>query len=603
MKKQVALLTTALLATSFVLGATSCASKDVSKVLKSVSVSETTTAVSALTKDDSFMPDQSGKVADDQGLMVVSKVNLDADKNPVSTTQKLFDVTTNAYVSGAEVTKVDVPSVLDETNLFTVTSGLLKKTDGLYYSTKTVLSRASLLATDWNYETTISLYGKNGKVADNLEFSKSIVSTTNLASKLDELISSARNAIVNGVFTYKDGTRYYLDVNGNLAKEENPLARIVTLASAQDMDVVGDYLVDEDDYIYTVYSKDGAYVRTVNGMQELEIPITLTDEPVEWSVGNYMFMQYSVVLPENAKKFDYIGYGEDGAVKYDLITKRYDVEKGKVKEIDMEYVVVDDSEMSESFNDETALLYVSEIKDEQIMMSVVVQTFDQKGNVAVDLQALVPGATDVATAGKDYVVLTAGDMEYVVQGKKVIGEFVADSVRYSNGLAYTYEDMANNYWANASWFKFYNLDGTLNKSYVDFENVVSTTTSFVFELENSVVKFDLMTGTETTICTFGDDDSAELQGFYVEVNNANDATKADDDTTSIYWLIPGMTNLTNLTEAQWDEYSISPIGFYEIESSNSMTYGVLIVIAKTTGEGENETTTRTVYNYAMKQAY
>lgn len=589
MKKQVALLTTALLATSFVLGATSCASKDVSKALKSASYSENTTAVSALTKDDNF------NEVDNAGLMVVSKFNKETVNNVEvikSTTQKLFDVTTNAYVSGAEVTKVNAPSVLDETNLFTVTSGLLKKTDGLYYSTKTVLSRASLLATDWNYETTISLYGKNGKVADNLEFSKSIVSTTSLASKLDELISSARNAIVNGVFTYKDGTRYYLDVNGNLAKEENPLARIVTLASAQDMDVVGDYLVDEDDGIYTVYSKDGAYVRTVNGMQELEIPITLTDEPVEWSVGNYMFMQYSVVLPENAKKFDYIGYGEDGAVKYDLVTKRYDVEKGKVKEIDMEYVVADDSEMSESFNDETALLYVSEIKDEQIMMSVVVQTFDQKGNVAVDLQALVPGATDVATAGKDYVVLTAGDMEYVVQGKKVVGEFVEDSVAYMGNVAVV---------SGKDWIKFYNLDGTLNKSYTDVEEMDELPMGAIIQLENSVVKYDVMTKTETTVCTYGKDDTVELEGLYVTVLSANDATKADDDTASIYWLIPGMQNITNLTQAQMQEYDyIGVAAGYELQSSNSMVMGVIVAIVKTTGEGEAATTTVNYYNYAIK---
>ena len=75
MKKQVALLTTALLATSFVLGATSCASKDVSKALKSASYSENTTAVSALTKDDNF------NEVDNAGLMVVSKFNKETVNN------------------------------------------------------------------------------------------------------------------------------------------------------------------------------------------------------------------------------------------------------------------------------------------------------------------------------------------------------------------------------------------------------------------------------------------------------------------------------------------------------------------------------------------
>ena len=140
MKKQVALLTTALLATSFVLGATSCASKDVSKVLKNVNYSENTTAVSALTKDDSF------NNVDYSGLMVVSKDNYETIENlPVrkSTTYKLFDVATNAYVSGAEVTIDATAPTVDENTVSTTEYTNFTKIDNnlplaFYYTLKTV---------------------------------------------------------------------------------------------------------------------------------------------------------------------------------------------------------------------------------------------------------------------------------------------------------------------------------------------------------------------------------------------------------------------------------------------------------------------------------
>ena len=580
MKKQIALLTTALLATSFVLGATSCASNNVSKALKSVSVSENTTAVSALKKDDSF------STVDYSGLMVVSKENYETVDNTSvlkSTTYKLFDVTTNAYISGAEVTvDANAPEVNENTASTTeytqFTAFDNNNPFAFYYTLKTVKTyqTGSLFETKYY----ISLYGKNGKIADNLE--------------LKDLIS---NLYGNGVFTYTDGTRYYLDINGNVAKEEDSLAKILTyndvMTNYEAFTVAKDYIIENDDAYSVVYDKNGKYIRTINGAYELDVPASIKGEPQMWAVDNYMFVQYSVMLEEKAKKFDYMERSIDGAVKYDLVTKRYDIEKGKVKEIDMDYVVTDVDEDASMYFNEASLLYVSEIKDDYVMEAQLIQSFDKNGKVAVDLQALVPGAEDIEGLGKDYIVLNASDMEYVVKGKKVIGEFVADSVQYMGNVAYV---------DGESWIKFYNLDGTLNKSYTDVEEMNELPTGAIIQLENSVVKFDLMTGTETTVCTFGNDDMVMVDDYMVQVMYANDVAKDDDDTASLYWLIPGMTNLTNLTMEKAMEYDFDFVDYYA-GGINASIEGVIVTIDQTTGEGENETTTRTVYNYAMKQAY
>lgn len=572
MKKSVALLTSALLATTVVVGAASCASKDVSKLLKEVEYSENTKTLSALTKDDVL------NAVDNQGLMVVSKVNKDAEENEVSTTYKLFDVIANAYVSGAEVTvALELPENIDSLLTYSVNSQIIRQANGFYYSTKKTYTREStevafdLLNPD---KIEYTLYGKNGKVAENVEgaFEGSYV------------------------FTAKDGARYYLDVNANVSTESDPLARIVTLSDGNYMMEIGDYLVDETDGIYTVYDQNGKYVRTVNGVYEMEIPATITDEPAIWSVGNYMFMQYSLELPESEKKYDYIDNGADGALKYDLVTKRYDLEKGKVKDIDMEYLVVD-TESAMSMNDETTILSVSEIKDEQIMSAELVQSFDKNGNVAVDLQKLVPGAYSVQAASDEYIVLESGDMDYVVKGKEVIGEFVDESVNIIG-----YAAVLTN--QEAGTIRIYNLDGTLNKTYTDVQDADDMMTRLIIQLESSIVIYDLLTNTETVVCSYDKDNSdmfVDESNLYVGVVDygADKEEDTEDDKYSIYFLVPGVNNFTNLTEEEMMKIYVQSVVSYNSYSRNSMTMGTIFSIAQTTGEGESATTNVTYYSYEV----
>lgn len=569
MKKPVALLTSALLATSVVLGATSCASKNVEKLLPDGSMySRNTKTLTALANIEEGL----GSV-NTQGLMLVTTVNKDAEGAIVSRTYKLFDVSANAWVSGAEITVPADQSPAADALTYSVISAPTER-NGIYFTTKTTYTKTA----DDTPTTSVgevdkveyTLYGKNGKVAENVE-----------------------GSFNSNTFEAKDGTRYYLDVKGNVAKESDPLARILTWYDLEDVDFVGDYLVEEvTDAVYTVYDKSGNYVRTVNGTYELAISLNRYDDPTIWSVGNYMFVQYLTMLPENEKKYDVIiADDDDGAQKFDLVTKRYDLEKGKVKDIDMDYVVLADSAdfPAMSMNDETTILNVYEIKDEQLIDSHILQSFDKNGDVAVDLQKLVPGARKLAGMGEDYIVLVSADMEYVVQDKKVVGEFVGDAVSYSGNVAYT---------TSSDTVRFYNLDGTLNKAYTDVLDVEFSYNTALLKLESSVVKYDLRTKTETVVCTYdAENGDVYVEDWYVSTINygADKEAYTDDDTYSVYFLVDGMSNLVNLSGEEAMKYEFDQSEDYSVINVDTYTFGAIYYVGYTTGEGADETTTRTFY--------
>jgi hypothetical protein len=161
--------------------------------------------------------------------------------------------------------------------------------------------------------------------------------------------------------------------------------------------------------------------------------------------------------------------------------------------------------------------------------------------------------------------------------------------------------MNNSGLSEATWIKFYNLDGTLNKSYTDAE-ISRSGNDFVIQLETSIVTVDTVTGAEKTVCTFNKADTVFVDDYYVSVMQANDEANAEDDTASLYWLIDGMTDLKNLTAEQAMAYDFDQVSYY-VYSNTEYVRGAIITIEQTTGEGENINVTKDYYNYMMQIAY
>ena len=538
MKKQVALLTTALLATSFVLGATSCASKDVSKIApEAKTVKTTATAITAI----DFKKEVSHSAVDNTGLVVSTVATRPAATeevpNPVVTsyTHKLFDMKANAYVSGVEV--VAKASVGDEdSSEIRYNEGNQKETnviqklnDGLYYVKKTEWKRMKGNNDQWlpfaQGDTRYDIYSRSGVVASNVE-----------------------GNITGNMFTQNNGTRIYVNFKGEVVKEEDPLAKI--LVWGNEPKEVGEYLFYEEN----VYTKDGEYVRKFNPTYEFNL--SASEQPMAmWSVGSKYFMQTLTLLPENAKKYDVVtpsritldgdlgnmdlwldGQNADGAQKYNVNTYSYDVDKEKVKEVDFDYFVYDGDSYG---NKDVAILLCAEIVDKEISQVACAQAFNEKGKVAVDLQKLAPGASDY-TYYTDYAVLTNEytGLQTVVKGKEVVGTFVAGTVSYKNNIVYKNNPEAKNLY-------LYNLDGTLKKTihYTYFEELDNG--NFYYQTKDSVCVYDTMSNTEKTIFAIDDNDSfskVATNDAYLVVTNLKENEK------TVYFLMTDTATVSVDTE-------------------------------------------------------
>lgn len=579
MKKQVALLTTALLATSFVLGATSCASKDVNKLMVSqVSTQESTQNVSALWNDNASLYMET---LDKYGLVVAETKTRDSEDKLTSKTYKLYDLKANAAIAGASVT-VNKPGAND---LSYVDYEMKKVTDGFYYSVKFVRQCSHVPEgqekPDWTDKNkwepqagsvgTYTLYGKNGVIAENL---KGIVDTN------------------NGTFTTKDGEVYYVDVNGDVKSTKDPLAKYMTATS--NYNKVGDYYYNsQGNGLYNIYDANGNYVRNFDMYTEFEMPMTMGQ--TTWTVGNRLFVQYYEMLPENEKKYDVMMtmamYEEtamlfyDGMQKYNVVTKYYDVEKDKVKEIDFDYIVNNDVSQD---NESIAVLEVSEIKDKQITKKGLVQSFNEKGKVAVDLQKLVPGATNYSYNKKnDYVKLSDGDMDYICQGKEVIGKFPTGKVTYSNNVAYTKN-------SNGSFLYIYNLSGSVAEA-IELDDVVNNIDGcaalmngdIVYESDGGIYVYD--TRNKSSNCVAVNNNGEQI---VVDVNNAyvKSEVTANEKTKVTYSFLVGEAGDITVVKEDNDSYNL-----YAYKVGNGILYSFKANPKEEAGATEEKANVYTAY--------
>ncbi|MBQ8885018.1 MAG: hypothetical protein IJY62_01400 [Clostridia bacterium] len=234
---------------------------------------------------------------------------------------------------------------------------------------------------------------------------------------------------INGIFTYKDGTRIYVAPNGKVKKETNPFDKILSKNATK----IGDYYLEQanEDGTLDIYNKKGEWKRTVNLKTELDIPATATLTST-WTVENRIFFQITRALPDTETDYDYY----ENATKWDLDTFYYNFERGTSKELKKFNYYVSNVNQYSSWNDRTAVATVQKINDKALGQKHV-QSFNKNGKVAVDLQKLVPGATSAFLIDTEKIALFNGtDYAYVYKGAKrvatipssyqLIGNYVYD---------------------------------------------------------------------------------------------------------------------------------------------------------------------------------
>ena len=547
MKKKVALLTCALMVTTVAMGAASCSEK-VNELFPRWQEQTAVKTLSALTIDDEL-----GGI-DCFGNMIVATETKDSNEQTIAVVYKLFNVKQNTEIPNATVSvpyNVQPPAATDLVRA--TQSALTKETDGFFFSYEVVESRETITSSSWESETYYTLYGRNGKVATDIQGSYNQNSQ---------------------VFYADNGARYYVNINGDLVKEENVFAQILTYSDARYAGKTGDYYVEEDGMNYYVYDANGQFVRSVDGAYELCLPND-ADNLMKWTVGNYYFVQYTLELPDTAKDYTYISEN----CKYDVVTQRYDLKKNKVKEIDFEYIVTDYVYCGE----ENAVLYVQTIADERVSEVELVQAFDKKGKVSVDIQKLVPGANEVDVEG-DTMFLYSGGMTYVVQNNEVVSQFVDQGAFRCRSNAFISQTDDN--------VRIYKLDCTLAKTYDNVEEMKYVNNEMIIVLDTSIVKYNLTTHTESTVCTFAKGKAeVDMGGLAICVNfyGADGIASTSDDTYTYYFLIDGMQDVT-LTPAQYNDFSIVSVDSYYAYGETEYTYGIVFGIMQENAQNEAEIT-------------
>lgn len=257
------------------------------------------------------------------------------------------------------------------------------------------------------------------------------------------LRDSDTSATYSGVqLTFSDGTVYNV-VDGVAIADGDPFSVSYEEAGTADI-VTSNYRIVD---LSLIYDKSGNFVRSVNIYSLFEMPVTVADATY-WTIEDYVYVQYTYSLPDDAKKYDCYVASEG---KLGIVTMRYDIKKDKVKEFkNFDYVVTNPSSTLTDLATgdrmrptDYAVLLVSEINKDKQVSTPVVQTFKKNLGIYVNLQTLMPGATRIYLYGGN-VILKSGDTgetaveTAVFDGKDEIASFIPAATPVNDGQAYSY---------------------------------------------------------------------------------------------------------------------------------------------------------------------
>ena len=272
-----------------------------------------------------------------------------------------------------------------------------KMTDGLYCYEET---------SETTGETTYTYYAKSGAVK-----------TTD--------ISGTRTG---NTVTFSDGTVLVVADDGTVNTYRlgiQPVFMPETFTFTEYKDV---YVQSLGSSSYRVWNAEGEIVREVDLSKELSVPESASS-PATWTVGNSMFIQYTVVLPLDAADYDYT----DSMSKYDLVTKSYNFENGKVTEHNFDGVVDSGSIGTSPYSDDGVFLNVQKIENKQKAASATLQYYGEDGNISVDLQDLLPGATSYRFDDAYFVLQSPSTISVYNTDGELLGSADASAVTFQDG--------------------------------------------------------------------------------------------------------------------------------------------------------------------------
>ena len=384
--KIVALTASLALSASLVLGMTACAGGVNSLYGDDYTYTAPTMTATALDALDDYTIDG----MDDFGVITAHKdvtpEATEAEQYPdTETNYLLYDATANKQI--ASVTRTGDFSQ----NVY------YQMTDGLYLLQTTL---------DTTGETTYTYYAKSGAVK-----------TTDISG------THTGNTV-----TFSDGTVLVVAEDGTVNTYTlgiQPVFMPETFMEYKDV-----YVQSLGGTSFRVWNAEGEIVREVDVYKELSVPASASSSSsATWTVGNSAFIQYAVELPLDAADYDFT----DSMSKYDLVTKSYNFENGKVTEHNFDGVVDSGSIGTSPYSDDGVFLSVSKIENKQLNVSATLQYYGEDGNISVDLQDLLPGTDDVEVTGEYVILKSPATISVYNTDGELLGSADASAVTFTDG--------------------------------------------------------------------------------------------------------------------------------------------------------------------------
>lgn len=321
----------------------------------------------------------------------------------------------------------------------------------------------------------------------------------------------------NGIVSFENGNILYRGLDGDVYYgPREDIDAIPTLANT--VEINGYYLMagSGSAAAYYVYDASGSLI-SVN-KPEISIAGRIPEgenASARWTVDDTVFFQYSYELPADSAEYVYYSNG----TKYGVQTVSYNYITGAFAEYDFGYVVQDVAASGEGF----AVLSVQSVLSNKLLaQQTFVQAFGEDGGVYSDVQALLPGATDVALNG-EYTLITDG---------------ISTQIYQNNALVITLDESMDAEWAGYGFLRgvsdpseFYDLSGTLVYTVPEDASLVSFNENFLYYsiYDSSAYNpsyqyyvYDFETERSTRL-----DGYASYGNFYVAENNSGTPTLYD----------------------------------------------------------------------------
>lgn len=341
-------------------------------------------------------------------------------------------------------------------------------------------------------------------------------------------------SVSGGQLTFSDGTVYNV-VDGVAIADGDPFSVSYEEAGTADI-VTSNYRIVD---LSLIYDKSGNFVRSVNAYSLFEMPVTVADATY-WTIEDYVYVQYTYSLPDDAKKYDCYVASEG---KLGIVTMRYDIKKDKVKEFkNFDYVVTGASSTltdlatgDEMRPTDYAVLSVSEINKEKQVSMPVVQTFKKNLGIYVNLQTLMPGATGIALYGGNVVLESYYTGETAVfDGKDEVASFIPAATPVNGGQAYRYGDSYYNFVGG----HVYTLDSNEEERKMSANGVL-----WVDDDSSMTVKAINLANNSTTTYTVVDSISSNMD--YLSVANGSAVDVIDMNTGNV--IISGISDTAGIS--------------------------------------------------------